>query len=173
MAENHEIVLFPPLPTLPTCSPRLRQQSPNLLSPLHLLEKQPLTTAKDERNRPSQEPKFPRLGREPRPHNKSLVPKKVETEIQINPPLTPQPVVDRRPKSAHLCQCPFEGLNQKAWFTRLAPFTPVIPRLSLLHPRSSRLTWPPLHLAVLPHLPRPVAPIVTVRGRHPYHKLVT
>ena len=95
MAENHEIVLFPPLPTLPTCSPRLHQQSPNLLSPRHLLEKQPLTTAKDERNRQSQEPKFPRLGREPRPHNKSLVPKKVETEIQINLPLTPQPVADR------------------------------------------------------------------------------
>ena len=107
MAENHEIVLFPPLPTLPTCSPRLHQQSPNLLSPRHLLEKQPLTTARDERNRQSQEPKFPRLGREPRPHNKSLVPKKVETEIQINLPLTPQPVVDRWPKSAHLCQCLF------------------------------------------------------------------
>ena len=140
MAENHEIVLFLPLPTLPTCSPRLHQQSPNLLSPLHLRERQPRTTAKDEKSRQSREPRFPRLGRELHPHNKSLVPKKVETEIQINPLLTPQPVADRRPKSAHLCRCPFWGLNQRVWFMRLVPFTPVIPHLSLPPPRRSRLT---------------------------------
>ena len=172
MEESHETVQSRPAPpTLLTCSPRPLLENPSLLLPEKALENQQ-QIAEDKKDRQSREPKHRRLERDPRLLNNSVTLNKGQTRRQIRVLVISSMLVDKWPKPLHPYQCQFLEMSRGTWCKKSALFAPVMLPLNPFHPRKSN--WTPPHLVIhLPLLLLPVVLIVTVRGRHPCHKLVT